>query len=294
MEMKMTDKDFTKKSKTNFLYSFSLLPKEKNKAINTIYTFCRKTDDIVDDENFSIEERSEKLNKWREEFIRSLNQESNDELLNRVSMVIKKFNIPVEPFLALIEGMEWDLKKKRYQTFDELYDYCFRAASTVGLICIEIFGYRKKETKDFAINLGIAMQLTNILRDIKSDSERDRIYIPIDELRRFNYSEDDLFKNVINENFIELMHYQVERAKFFYEKADSFLSKEDKGLMFSARIMQHIYYRILEKIEKNGYNIYKQRMRISNFKKIFITFGVYLKYKLLYDFNDNRLALNGE
>jgi 15-cis-phytoene synthase len=294
MEMKMTDKDFTKKSKTNFLYSFSLLPKEKNKAINTIYTFCRKTDDIVDDENFSIEERSEKLNKWREEFIRSLNQESNDELLNRVSTVIKKFNIPVEPFLALIEGMEWDLKKKKYQTFDELYDYCFRAASTVGLICIEIFGYRKKETKDFAINLGIAMQLTNILRDIKSDSERDRIYIPIDELRRFNYSEDDLFKNVINENFIELMHYQVERAKFFYEKADSFLSKEDKGLMFSARIMQHIYYRILEKIEKNGYNIYKQRMRISNFKKIFITFGVYLKYKLLYDFNDNRLALNGE
>lgn len=292
--MKMTDKDFTKKSKTNFLYSFSLLPKEKNKAINTIYAFCRKTDDIVDDENFSIEERSEKLNYWREEFVRSINEKSNDELLNRVSMVIKKFNIPVEPFLALIEGMEWDLKKKRYQTFDELYDYCFKAASTVGLICIEIFGYKKKETKDFAINLGIAMQLTNILRDIKSDSERDRIYIPIDELRRFNYSEDELFKNVINENFIELMHYQVERAKFFYEKADSYLTKEDKGLMFSARIMQHIYYRILEKIEKSGYDIYKQRMRISKIKKIFITFGVYLKYKLLYDSNDNRLALNGE
>jgi phytoene synthase len=301
MEMK-PDKEITRKSKTNFLYSFSLLPKEKNEAVNTVYAFCRKTDDIVDDEKISSESRFSNLREWREEFKRSLKDESKFKLLNRVSRVIKKFNIPAEPFLLLIDGMELDLKKKRYATFAELYAYCYSVASTVGLMCIEIFGYKKPETKEFAVNLGIAMQLTNILRDIKSDSERGRIYLPLEDLNKFDYSEEELISGIYNKNFYDLMKYEAERAKYYYEKANSYLTKEDKGLMFSARIMQHIYFRILKKIERNNYNVFSGKMRISKLKKLFITFGVYFKYKLLYDFpksdtaghRDNRLALNGE
>ncbi|MEO6696326.1 MAG: squalene/phytoene synthase family protein [Ignavibacteria bacterium] len=287
-------KSITKKSRSNFLYSFSLLPKEKNDAINTVYAFCRKTDDIVDDVNDSTEKKYSKIIEWRKEFEKALTSgNSKFSLLNKVNVVIKKFNIPAEPFFGLIKGMEADLKKNRYNTFGELVDYCFNVASTVGLMCIEIFGYNNPKTKDFAINLGIALQLTNILRDIKTDAEHGRIYIPLEDLRRFNYHEDDLFNSKYNDDFIKLMKYECDRARFFYDEANNSLSREDKGLMFAARIMEHIYFRVLKKIEKNNYNVFEKKLRVSNFKKIFITVGVYLKYKILYSFDENKLALHG-
>ena len=278
----------TKESKTNFLYSFSLLPKEKNDAINTVYAFCRKTDDIVDDDSVSIEERFAKINDWRKELDKALKENSDNPLLNQLKKTINKFNIPIEPFFELIKGMEMDLEKNKYETFDELYEYCYRAASTVGLMCIEIFGYRNSSTKDFAVNLGIAFQLTNILRDIKKDALNGRIYIPRNDLEKYGYSEEELLKSKYNDSFVELMKYESERAKEFYKKADSFLSKEDKGLMFSARIMQHIYFNVLKKIEKVNYNVFENYAKISKFRKILIMLGVYLKYRLLYGFNDPR------
>jgi len=288
-------KEITKKSKSNFLYSFSLLPKEKNEAINTVYAFCRKTDDIVDDENENPERKYSRIIEWRKELEKALtNGNSKFSLLNKVNIVIRKFNIPVEPFFDLIKGMEADLKKNRYNTFGELMDYCFNVASTVGLMCIEIFGYNNPKTKDFAINLGIALQLTNILRDIKTDAEHGRIYIPLEDLRRFNYHEEDLFNNRYNDDFIKLMKYECERARFFYDEANRSLTKEDKGLMFAARIMEHIYFRMLKKIERRNYNVFERKVRVSNFNKIFITAGVYLKYRLLYSFDENKLALNGK
>lgn len=288
-------KEITKKSKSNFLYSFSLLPKEKNDAINTVYAFCRRTDDIVDDETESPERKFSRIIEWRNELEKALtNGNSKFSLLNKVNIVIRKFDIPVEPFFDLIKGMEADLKKNRYNTFGELMDYCFNVASTVGLMCIEIFGYNNPKTKDFAINLGIALQLTNILRDIKTDAEQGRIYIPLEDMKRFNYHEEDLFNYRYNNNFIKLMKYECERANFFYDEANKFLTKEDKGLMFAARIMEHIYFRVLKKIERKNYNIFEKKVRVSNFKKIFITAGVYLKYKFLYSFDENKLALNGK
>jgi len=289
------EKEIVKSSKSNFFYSFSLLSKEKNDAINTVYAFCRNTDDIVDNENENYEKKYSRITEWKIELEKSLrNGDSKYSLLNKLNTVIKKFNIPVEPFFDLIKGMELDLKKNRYSNFNELSDYCFKVASTVGLMCIEIFGYNNQKTKDFAINLGIALQLTNIIRDIKTDADIGRIYIPLEDLRRFNYSENDLFKNKYNEEFINLMKYECERARFFYNEADKSLSKEDKGLMFAARIMEHIYFRVLKKIEKNNYNVFKKKVRVSNFKKILITAGVYVKYKLLYSFDENRLAMNGK
>ncbi|HMS34433.1 MAG TPA: phytoene/squalene synthase family protein [Ignavibacteria bacterium] len=289
------EKEITKQSKSNFLYSFSLLSKEKNDAINTVYAFCRKTDDIVDDENESIEKKYSRIIEWRSELEKALiSGDSKYSLLNNVNIIIKKFNIPVEPFFDLIKGMEMDLKKNRYNTFTELMDYCFHVASTVGLMSIEIFGYNNPRTKDFAINLGIALQLTNILRDIKTDAQQGRIYIPLEDLRRFNYSENDLLSFSYNDEFIKLMKHECERAKFFYEQANSSLTKEDKGLMFAARIMEHIYFRVLKKIEKRNYNVFEKKVRVSNLKKIIITAGVYAKYRLLYSFDENRLALNGK
>jgi len=288
-------KKITKKSKSNFLYSFILLPKEKNDAINTVYAFCRKTDDIVDDECESSERKYSRIVEWRNELEKALaNGNSKFSLLNKVNIVVRKFNIPVEPFFDLIKGMEADLKKNRYNTFGELMDYCFNVASTVGLMCIEIFGYNNVKTKDFAINLGIALQLTNILRDIKTDAKHGRIYIPLEDLKRFNYHEEDLLNNRYNDDFIKLMKYECERARYFYDEANKSLTKEDKGLMFAARIMEHIYFRVLKKIERKNYNVFERKVRVSNFKKIFITAGVYLKYKILYSFDENKLALNGK
>ncbi|MFC2092929.1 phytoene/squalene synthase family protein [Bacteroidota bacterium] len=282
----------TKESKTNFLYSFSLLPAEKNEAINTIYAFCRKTDDIVDDESTTIEDRFHKLCLWREEFEKALNGNTEHALLEQVVKIINKFAIPVKPFYDLIEGMEMDLKKSRYKTFEELYDYCYRVAATVGLMSIEIFGYRNESTKEFAVNLGLAMQLTNILRDVKKDTERGRIYIPEEDLIRFGYDENELLDNKCNNLFIELMKFESNRAKKYYKKADDLLSKEDKGLMFPARIMEHIYFNILKKIESMNFNVYNKVAKVSRIRKLLITFGVYSKYRLLYDFKDPRLVIN--
>lgn len=272
--------EITQNSKTNFLYSFSLLPKEKYEAINTVYAFCRHTDDIVDNETESTELRYQKIREWRDEFERSLTGKSKYSLLNQVNKIIRNFNIPVEPFFELIKGMEADLQVSRYKDFETLYQYCFRAAATVGLMCIEIFGYKTENAKQYAVNLGIALQLTNILRDIKFDAMNGRIYLPAEDLKRFGYSEDDLLNYRYNESFIELMKFECKRAREYFEKANDCFVKEDRKLLFPARIMQKIYFNILEKIEKMNYNVFKKKAKVSKLKKIYYTLGVFVKYKL--------------
>ncbi len=268
------------KTKTNFLYSFSLLPKEKNDAINTVYAFCRETDDIVDNEQDPADMKFKKIRMWREEFEKALTGNSSYPLLNHLNKVIKKFNMPVEPFFELLKGMESDLQTSRYKDFESLYLYCYRAAVTVGLMVIEILGYRTKNAKDYAINLGIALQLTNILRDIKYDAMNGRIYIPSEDLRKFGYTEDDLMNCRYNESFMKLMRYECNRAREYFEKANGCFSKEDRRLLFPARIMQKIYFSILEKIEKMNYDVFRKTARVSKLKKMYFTLGVYVKYNL--------------
>jgi len=269
-------------NKTNFLYSVLMLPEEKKSALRTVYSFCRKTDDIVDDNKFSKEVKYENLLNWKNELQNAFNGGSKIDLLNSLNVVVEKFKIPYEPFFDLIKGMELDLKKNRYLNFDELLQYCYYVASTVGLICIEILKYKFEETKEYAKNLGIALQLTNILRDIKKDISDERIYIPVEDLIRFNYTEQDLIQNKFNDSFIALMKFQVSRNKTYYEKAEKFLNNEDKKRLYMAMIIQKTYFKILGKIEKINYNIFNKKVKVSKLRRIFIAFSLYLRYGLLH------------
>ena len=277
-----SSKQIAKESKSSFYYAFSLLPQPKRDAMNAVYAFCRKTDDIVDEGSEPDDLKYEKLRKWRIELEKALKGNSDYALLNKVAVIIKQFNIPLEPFFELIIGMEMDLQRKRYLSFDDLTQYCYRVASTVGLMCIEIFGYKNNSAKDYAINLGVAMQLTNILRDVGKDSENGRIYIPQQDLSSFNYTEDEIFSKTYNPNFVSLMEYEAGRAKEFFNKANQSLDFEDKPSMFPARAMQHIYYKLLQKIEASNYDVLNGKIKVNKFEKAGIALGVWAKYSLVY------------
>jgi phytoene synthase len=277
-----SSKQIAKESKSSFYYAFSLLEKPKREAMNTVYAFCRKTDDIVDEGTESYDIKYERLRKWRIEFEKALHGYSDYQLFNKLNQIIRQFNIPIEPFFDLIAGMEMDLQRNRYLSFEELIQYCYRVASTVGLMCIEIFGYKNKSTQDYAVNLGLAMQLTNILRDVKKDSENGRIYLPQEDLKTFKYSEKDLFDRKYNSNFISLMKHEADRAEELFSKATSSLDLDDKRSMFPARAMQHIYHKLLTKIENENFDVFNKKIKVGSYEKVAISIGVWAKYSLVY------------
>lgn len=271
-----------KESKSSFYYAFNLLPASKREAMNTVYAFCRKTDDIVDENDDPADKKLQNLVKWRREFESAFDGSSSMPLLNKVAGTIAQFKIPTGPFFELIKGMEMDLVKNRYDSFEELRLYCYRVASCVGLMCIEIFGYRNQSAKAFANNLGLALQLTNILRDVGRDAKDNRIYLPREDMQRFNYTEEELLAGEYNEKFVNLMAFEAGRAIAYFDKATAYLSLEDKGSMFAARAMQHIYRRVLDKIIARKYNVFNNKISISKFEKAGIALGVWAKYRLIY------------
>lgn len=277
-----TAQEIAKNSKSSFYYAFNLLPTDKRDAMNTVYAFCRQTDDIIDEGNEPAEKKSEKLRRWRIELERAFRGKSYYALLNKLAKTISRFNIPVDPFFELIRGMEMDIQKNRYITFEDLQLYCYRVASTVGLMCIEIFGYKHNSAKEFAVNLGIALQLTNILRDIKKDAEKGRIYLPQEDLEKFGYSEKELLGFTYNSNFKRMMEYEALRAKEYFDKANTNLNLDDKGAMFAARAMQHIYERMLTKIIDADFDVFNRNIKVSKFEKVGISVGVWAKYNLVY------------
>lgn len=271
-----------KKSKTNFFYSSLFLNKPRREGLRIVYAFCRFTDDIVDNEELPVEEKTVEIRKWKERLHSSLYDNSSDEFFTVLNEQIDIFNIPHKPFFDLIEGMEMDVEKSRYETFEDLYKYCYCAASAVGLMTIEIFGYKNDDIKKYAENLGLALQLTNILRDVKKDALNNRIYIPLEDMKKFNYSESDLMNSVYNDNFRGLMEYEYNRTVEYYAKAESFLAKEDKGNMIAAEIMGKIYFKLLEKIKTSGFNVYKSNVKIPKLWKLILAYSVFVKFKLLY------------
>lgn len=275
-------KSKNKKSKSSFYYAFNLLPAFKRDAMNIVYAFCRETDDIVDEHGDKVDAKYQKLVRWRSELEQAFYDNSEFQLLNKFADVLKQFKIPHEHCFELIKGMEMDLIKNRYESFEELYEYCYRAASTVGLICVEIFGYKHHTAKQFAIDLGIALQLTNIIRDVSKDAENNRIYIPQEEMSRFGYSEDDLLNHNYNYNYISLMEFQAERAKKYFQSATADLNLDDKLSMFAARAMQHIYYNLLEKIIAAKYDVFNKNIKTTKIEKVGISLGVWAKYNLVY------------
>lgn len=265
---------------SSFQYSFSFLPREQKEAIRTVYAFCRETDDIVDGER-EPHRKAVLLRKWRMELGRALKGDSAYGLLNQLGKTAHRFNIPVHHFYELIQGVEMDLTKTRYETFDDLRLYCYRVASSVGLMCLGIFGSRSERTGDYAIQLGIALQLTNILRDIKSDAARGRIYIPQEDLKFFGCREEDILANRYTQAFVRLMEFECQRAEEYFLNAQEILPQQDRRVMFAAKIMERIYYHTLQRIKKNRYNVFEKRTRLPRILQFLIAIKYWAKHRLL-------------
>jgi phytoene synthase len=263
---------------SNFYYSFLLLPSAKRRAINDVYNFCRLLDDIVDEDQKDRDALTE-LQFWRDEIEACYQGCPTTEFGERLINSIEEFELPKQPFLDLIEGMEMDLKWHSYQTFADLREYCYRAASTVGLICIEIFGYESARTREYAVNLGLAMQLTNILRDLKEDIARGRIYIPLEDLERFGYSEQDLRANLYNAPFINLMKFEHARARSYFEKAAASLPESDRASMFAAEIMGAIYRELLDQMPGVQFDVFRNSLSISKARRMRIALEIWLRSK---------------
>ena len=281
----------TDEVKSNFLYSFSLLPSAEKAAINSLYAFCSYIDDIVDSTpSTTLEIKNRKLKRldwWEIEKI--YKEERKNILIAPLYDLFDKFKVPKQYFITLIDGCRRDLFQNRYSTFNELKDYCYSVAGVVGLMSIEIFGYKYDNTKQYAVNLGYALQLTNILRDVKHDKDNGYIYIPKEDMDYFGYTEEDLMNEVYNDNFINLMEFQVTRAKKYYHEARASLKSEDKNNMFPAQVMDEIYYRLLEKIELNNYNVFKKKIKVSVIHKLMIAVKHWLALKLFINrFSNNK------
>ena len=208
-DARTVSRKLTKASGSNFYYAFLFLPKPKREAIYAVYAFCRLSDDLVDEAKAGGDPAAA-LTRWRKELDGYFRDSVGHPVIVAAGQAARRFNIPKTHFEELLNGMEMDLTRARYATFEELYSYCYRVASVVGLICIEIFGYRNPKTREYAERLGIAFQLTNILRDLAVDAERGRIYLPQDELRRIGYSEEDLLAGKYNDAFVDSV--QIGRA----------------------------------------------------------------------------------
>jgi len=266
----------TKGSGSNFYYAFLFLPKPKREAIYAVYAFCRLSDDLVDEVKAGGDP-AEALSRWRKELDTHFENSIGPPVIAAVGQAARRFEIPKVYFKELLDGMEMDLTRARYATFEELYSYCYRVASVVGLICIEIFGYTNPRTRTYAEQLGIAFQLTNILRDLAIDAKRGRIYLPQDELKRFGYSEEDLLAGRYNGAFVELMRFQCERARNYFRAASVGLPEEDRRSLLAAEIMRAIYYRLLLKIEQLRYNVFQGDIALPKSRKLFLAGGLWLR-----------------
>ena len=258
----------TKREAKNFYYGFMLLPARQRRAIYAAYAFARECDDIVD-AGLPSEEASLRLAAYRESLDRCLEGHPQGPVLVALRDAIERYRIPHEYFYRLIEGVETDLTVGRYANFEELKRYCYLVASVVGLISISIFGYRGGEqARRHAADLGIALQLTNILRDVQEDLQRDRIYLPLDELARFGYAEDDLREGVANDAFRRLMALQTERARHYFESGRRLLPYLSRRARACVGVMAGIYSTILDDIQREPETVLRRRVSLSAGQKL--------------------------
>jgi phytoene synthase len=258
----------TKKEAKNFYYGFILLPNGQRRAIYSAYAFARKCDDIVD-EGLPAEEAALRLAAYREQLDRCLRGQPEGPLFTALWLTIQKYSIPHQYFYDLISGVETDLTVRRYASFEELRRYCYLVASIVGLISIEIFGYRGgQKARGYAADLGIALQLTNILRDIREDAERDRIYLPQDEMAKYGYTEEDLATGRATPQFERLMRFQVERARRYYDSGRMLLPYLPRRARACVGVMAGIYSSILDGIATDPGIVFRRRVSLSTGQKL--------------------------
>ncbi len=288
----------TRASRSNFSYAFLFLPRAQRQALYTVYAFCRVTDDLVDEAAPPADillpagtpspaggvmpagPPIERLKAWRAELDACFRGEPTHPVTDSLAETILTFRIPHIYFEELLNGVEMDLTKSRYATFAELQQYCYRVAGVVGLMCIEIFGYRHPATRMYAERLGTAFQLTNILRDLGTDVDRGRIYLPQEDLKRFGVPEAHVLARRKSPAFDELMRFEVGRARQFYAAARSALPAEDRRNMLAAEIMGTIYAGILDRIEAFNYDVFSRRIRLSDTHRLWLAMRCWVRHRL--------------
>jgi len=263
----------TQRSASNLALAFVLLPREKRDGMSALYAFCREVDDVADDETVSVEDRRMALGEWRADIKAACNGGAPRFAVNQeLQPVIERHRgLTFELFDDLIRGVEMDLDIKRYATYAELEQYCYRVASVVGLLSIEIFGYTNPRTREYAVYLGKALQLTNIVRDVHGDAERGRIYVPQEELARCGVREDEILAGNYSTRFGNAARAVAERAKHFYNLANDTLPREDRRSMAAAELMGSVYWRLLQKLEAQEFNVFgPEPTRVSKGQKILL------------------------
>jgi phytoene synthase len=255
----------TRESRSNLALAFLSLGRERRRDITTFYAFCRVIDDIADAVDLSGEEKKRQLDLWRESLPGP--RPGEPVLAPEIRRLINKYSLGVEMLEEIIAGVQMDLANVRYASFAELRVYCYRVASAVGLVSIEIFGYRNPACKEYAVQLGLALQMTNIIRDVEKDLRQGRIYLPQEDLARFNYSETELQDRQYDERFIQLMSFEAQRAEDFFARAAALLPPEDRQSMVAAEIMAAVYHALLRRMQADQFRVFAEEYRLTKLEK---------------------------
>jgi phytoene synthase len=264
----------TRKSASNLALAFVLLPKAKRQSMAALYAFCREVDDLADDESVPVGLRRQRIAAWHDDVRAACEQQVPKFQVSReLQPVIARYHLPCELFDELILGVEMDLDIKRYQNYEALELYCYRVASVVGLLSIEIFGYRNPACRDYAVLLGKALQLTNILRDVRPDAVRGRVYLPLTELERFKVSPEEILRLEYSSRFRDLAFSVAQRARHFYQLARQTLPETDWRSMAAAELMGSVYWHLLRKLEKRQFAVFNSLpTRVSKAQKLLLVF----------------------
>lgn len=263
-------------SGSSFYYSFRFLTPERRRAITALYAFCREIDDVVD-ETHDPDVAARQLDWWRGEVGKIYTGAPEHPVGQALKSVVQDFRLPQEQLLEIIDGMQMDLEQARYPDFKALQLYCYRVASVVGLLAAEIFGYTDRQTLKYAHDLGIAFQLTNIIRDVGEDARRGRIYLPVAELEQFNVPAKDILEARDSENFQRLMAFQIERAQKYYDQALALLPKVDRKSQRAGLIMAAIYRETLREVQADGCKVLSQRISLTPLRKLWLAVKAWIK-----------------
>jgi 15-cis-phytoene synthase len=264
-------------SGSSFYYSFLFLPKPRREAITALYAFCREVDDIAD-ECTDLQIARTKLAWWRAEIDNLYKDQPQHPVTKALEAAVKAYGLSAEHFQEIIDGMEMDLEFNRYQDFKQLQLYCYRVASVVGLLSASIFGYSNRDTLKYAHDLGMAFQLTNIVRDVGEDARRNRIYLPLDELAQFGVTEEDILQCKESEQIKQLLEFQIERAESFYDRALNELPEEDRKQQRTGLIMTAIYRTLLREIKADGaQKVLNARISLTPLRKLWLAWTTWIK-----------------
>jgi phytoene synthase len=257
--------------KTSFYYSFLVLPREQRLAIVAVWDFCRAVDDAVDDAAGGVPNGRAAVRFWREELARCYSGDVPRTPQGRgLQPNVQPFDLPRRAFDDVIDGVAMDLDKTHYETFDDLLQYCHRVASAVGMICVEIFGCRSPQAREYALNLGVALQLTNILRDIPEDFRRGRVYLPQEDLSAAGCTVADLGNGWVTPPVRRVLEFECRRAREFYDRAVAVRPEADRSKLVAAEIMRSVYFETLRRIERRGYDVFSRRVRVPRPKQALI------------------------